>query len=67
MTPIPKSLRKAIEAGQLTEAQLRELIALEARALGLSPDEAIRQARARKLPRGHVADDLSLLVELLPA
>lgn len=65
MVALPESLRQAVERGELTEDQLRELIALEAEALGLSPDEAIYRAKAGTLPHHYVADDLALLVALL--
>ncbi|MDA2930678.1 hypothetical protein MYX84_12160 [Acidobacteria bacterium AH-259-O06] len=67
MTPLPKKLQKAIKQGELTEKQLRQLIALEAEAIGLSAEEAITLARKRTLPNNHIGGDLSLLVELLPA
>ncbi|MBI2455100.1 MAG: hypothetical protein A3G35_16250 [candidate division NC10 bacterium RIFCSPLOWO2_12_FULL_66_18] len=67
MTPLPEALQEAIEKGELTEAQLRELIALEAQALGLTYEEAVRRARDRCLPKNHIAADLELLVQLLPA
>ena len=67
MAPLPPTLQEAIERGELTEAQLRELIALEAEALGLSYDEAVRQAKECRLPKTPIGLDLELLVELLPA
>lgn len=67
MPELPKSLQQAIEQGELTDAQLRELIGLEAKALGLlSTEEAIEHAKAHTLPRNYIADDLALLIELLP-
>ena len=57
----------AIERGRLTEDQLRELIALEARALGYDYAQAVRLARERRLPKNHIGADLELLVDLLPA
>lgn len=64
---LPDRLRQAVEQGDLTEDQLRELIALEADALGLSAEEAIARAKAGKLPRTYLGDDLALLIELLPS
>ncbi len=64
---IPRALQEAIERGELSDEQLRELIAIEADALGLSVDEAIQLARERRLPRTYVGADLELLVRLLPA
>jgi hypothetical protein len=67
MSELPPSLVEAIERGELTEDQLHELITLEARALGLDHDEAVKRARDGTLPRTHIGADLELLVELLPA
>jgi hypothetical protein len=67
MSPLPAALQEAIERGELTEAQLRELIALEAKALGLTYEEAVRKARDRRLPKNYIGADLELLVQLLPA
>lgn len=65
MTPIiPPALRQAIKRGRLTPSQLTCLIRVEAKALGLSPADAIKRARARNLPRHYLADDLALLVQL---
>lgn len=67
MTPLPRKLREAIETGELTEQQLRELITLEARELGFTYEEAVRRARERRLPHNVLGADLELLVQLLPA
>lgn len=67
MSPLPRKLQEAIKRGELTPAQLRQLITLEARELGLSYDEAVRLARRRRLPRNVLGADLELLVQLLPA
>jgi hypothetical protein len=67
MAPLPTDLQRAIEQGELTEPQLRELFRLEAQQIGLSYERAIELARARKLPRNHIGADLELLVSLLPA
>ena len=65
---VPPMLFAAIEKGQLTQAQLRGLITLEARALGLTFHEAVQRATARTLPRRDpISLDLELLVALLPA
>ena len=63
----PKELVAAIEAGELTDEQLRQLITLEARELGLTFDEAVRRAKERSLPGCHLGSDLGLLIEMLPA
>lgn len=67
MSPLPQDLVNAIERGQLTEAQLRQLITLEAEALGLDFEEGVKRARAGTLPQNAIGADLELLVELLPA
>ena len=67
MADLPDDLRCAIESGRLTQVQLRRLIELEACALNLSIDEAIRRARAGTLPKHYIADDLALLVEMQAA
>ncbi len=67
MTPVPETLQQAIERGELTETQLRELIALEAEALGLTFEEAVERARHGRLPKNYIGTDLELLIDLLPA
>lgn len=67
MSPLPRKLQQAIKRGKLTPAQLRQLITLEARELGLSYKEAVRLARQRRLPRNVLGADIELLVQLLPA
>lgn len=67
MTPLPLDLQSAIEQGELTLEQLRELIELEAKALGLTFDEAVHRAKERRLPHNVIGADLELLVQLLPA
>lgn len=66
MPKLPNDLLRAMKEGQtLTEAQLRQLIELEAKAIGLSFDEALERARERKLPNNPIGLDLSLLIEML--
>ena len=67
MPPLPTDLQQAIEQGELTQSQLRELIQLEAQSLGLNYDRAVELARAHKLPHNYIAADLELLIGLLPA
>lgn len=64
---LPESLQNAIERGELSQEQLRELISIEASTLGLSTDDAISLARKRRLPKTYIGADLELLVRLLPA
>ncbi len=63
---IPESLRKAMDGGVLTLDQLRQLIGLEAEAIGLDFDSAIRGARNNTLPHNDIGSDLSLIIQLLP-
>lgn len=65
MPKVPKPLQEAIDRGKLSTEQLRQLIELEARLLGLSVEEVIQLAKKNDLPRNYVGRDLSLLVELL--
>ncbi len=67
MGNLPANLVKAIEQGQpITEEQLRELITVEAKEIGLSFDEAVRAAEEGTLPSGSlVASDVAFLVDLL--
>ena len=58
--------RKDLE-GDISVDQLRDIIRREAALLQLSFDDAVTRAKARTLPRNHIGDDISLLVELLPA
>ena len=62
---MPPALREAIEQGELSQQQLRELIEFEAEDLGLSSDEAVRRAREGTLPKTEVGMDLELLVQAL--
>lgn len=64
---IPAELMRALESGELTQAQLRQLITIEAQAMGLSFEDAVCQARARTLPRTVLGSDIEMLVELLAA
>jgi hypothetical protein len=51
----------------VSEAQLRGIIEREAELLDLDFEEAVRRAKNGTLPRTPIGDDLSLLVQLLPA
>jgi hypothetical protein len=64
---IPEDLARAIESGHISQAQLRQLITLEAKAIGLTYEEAIARARSGSLPRNSTGADLDLLVTMLPA
>jgi len=66
MPDVPADIQAALDAGELSEDQLRELIRLEAEALGMTFEEGVAQARAGTLPRTLIASDLEMLVDLLP-
>ena len=67
MDNLSDDLVKAIEQGQpITEEQLRELITVEAKEIGLSFDGAVRAAQEGTLPSGSLfASDIVFLVDLL--
>ncbi len=67
MPELPKDLLAAMARGALTEPQLRQLIELEAQALGLSLEDALARARAGTLPKNVLGTDVQQLVELLAA
>lgn len=64
---MPAELVRALEDGELTDAQLVQLITIEAAALGLSFDEAVQRVRDGSLPKNLIGLDLEMLVSLLPS
>lgn len=60
-------LQAAIEFGELTIEQLRELIAEEAKELGLTFEDVQRLAKERALPKNAIGSDIEFLLQLLPA
>jgi hypothetical protein len=64
---IPDALLRALEDSELSQKQLRELIAFEARNLGLTFDQAVERARNDTLPRTPQGFDLQFHVLMLPA
>jgi hypothetical protein len=52
----------ALSGSILTDEHLHAMIEIDARALGMSTDEAILRARRGTLPRTPIADDLILLL-----
>jgi hypothetical protein len=60
-----RSLQEAIKRGRLNDGDLRRLISHEARQLGLSTEQALRRARANKLPDSTIGIDLRMLVSIL--
>lgn len=64
---LPRSLAEALENGTATDTQLRQMIAIEAEALGMTYDEAIRRAADGSLPTGPLGTDIEFLAEVLAA
>lgn len=64
---LPLELQRAIEDGELTREQLRQLIEFEANELGLSFDEAVERAYNDTLPKNAQGSDLRLLISLSAA
>ncbi|MDI3339908.1 MAG: hypothetical protein QJR03_05175 [Sphaerobacter sp.] len=64
---IPNDLLEALDAGELTTDQLRRLIDIEAKRLGLTFDEAVERARKDQLPRTPQGFDLQFHILMLAA
>jgi hypothetical protein len=62
---MPADLLAAIEDGEINQAQVRQLIAIEAEAIGLSFDEAIAGVHADTLPQNPIGLDIRLLSMML--
>ncbi|MBA2450991.1 MAG: hypothetical protein H0V51_23505 [Chloroflexi bacterium] len=62
---VPAEIQAAIERGLVTQAQLRELIEIEAEQIGLNFDEAVRRAHQGTLPENEIGIDLEFLVRML--
>jgi hypothetical protein len=60
-------LQEAIEGGELTIEELRELIAIEAKELGLTVEEAQNAAKLGRLPKNAIGSDVEFLLQLLAA
>lgn len=60
-----QALLDALDSGELTTAQLRELAELEAAMLGLTFDEAVELAREHKLPKNPTGFDLQFHIIML--
>jgi hypothetical protein len=60
-------LRAALKAGELSEAQLKELIALRAENIGLTFRQAVTAFHKDDLPGTADGADLALLISLLEA
>lgn len=64
---IPDTLLAALDAGELSRQQLRQLIELEARSLGLTFDEVLVRARDNALPPTPQGFDLQFHVLMFSA
>ncbi|MDP9352070.1 MAG: hypothetical protein M3P51_11085 [Chloroflexota bacterium] len=64
---IPDPLLAALDAGELSRQQLRQLIELEARSVGLTFDEALVRARDNTLPQTPQGFDLQFHLLMLSA
>lgn len=60
-----QELLDALDSGELTTAQLRELAELEAAMLGLTFDQAVELAREDKLPKNPTGFDLRFHIIML--
>jgi hypothetical protein len=67
MSELPYDLVQAMDEGELTVDQLRQLIEFEGRALNLDFDEVVKRARTGDLPATTLGTDLRFLVGMLPA
>ena len=65
---MPPDLLAAIEGdGILSDAQIQQLVAIEAEMIGLTFDEAVTAARADALPKNAIGFDIRSLVRILDA
>ena len=62
---VPDHIIQALEDGEITHDQLRELIGIEAAMLGLSFEDAVASAQDDTLPRDPIGTDLRFLVFML--
>ena len=62
---VSAEIQAAIERGLVTQAQLRELIEIEAEQIGLNFDETVRRAHQGTLPKNEIGIDLEFLVRML--
>lgn len=67
MPGIPQDILDAMDGEKtLTIDQLRRLIEAEAKAIGLTYEQALERRDEGKLPGCPIGGDLSLLIEMLP-
>lgn len=62
---LPQDLVDAVESGDATQEQLRQLIEIEAGWLGLTFDEAVERAHQNTLPKGYLGSNVQLLVMMM--
>ena len=62
---LSKELHEAIQEGELTTEQIRELLTLEAEQVGWTLDEAVAWARSGEAPEDPLQADIRLLVSFL--
>lgn len=62
---VPDHIINALEDGEITQDQLRELIGIEAAMLGMSFEEAVAGARDDTLPHDPIGSDLRMLAMML--
>lgn len=60
-----QELLDALDKGELSVENLKELIEIEAAQLGLTVDEAIERARKNTLPKGPLGTDLQFNIIML--
>ena len=64
---VPRKLQAAMERGdEMSLEQLRQLIAIEAKAIGLTFEQAVEHGRRHALPNSVIGGDLTMLIEMLP-
>ena len=66
MTP-RQAVLDAMQSGEITPEQLRELITCEADEIGLTLEQAVDAARTGALPRNPIGVDLEYLIDVLEA
>lgn len=62
---VSQDLLDALDRGELSHEQLRELAEIEAARLGLTFDEAAKLARKNELPKNPTGSDLQMHIFML--
>ena len=63
---LPIEIQEAMEQGELSIEQLKELIRLEAHEIDLTYEQAIALEAQDALPRNLIGSDLDFIIKLLP-